>query len=65
MDNRQISLGANNHQDHYTRGVGKCVDEHVNLAEKVTEQPAVDQVVSQRLINAEYAHAEVRNGEIG
>jgi len=40
------------------------VHEHIHLAEEVTQLPAVHQVIGERLVDAEYAHAKVRHRQI-
>lgn len=61
MDDGQVTLGAHHHEDQYASRIGERVHKHVHLAEKVAQLPAVHQVVGERLVDAEYAHAEVRH----
>lgn len=37
---------------------------HVHLTEKIAQLPAVHQVVGERLVDAEYAHAEVGHRQV-
>lgn len=62
MNDGQVSFHADYHQDQYTGRVRERVDEHVNFAKEVTQQPAVHQIVRQGLVHAEYADAEIGHG---
>lgn len=64
MNDGQVTLRAHHHQDKYARRVRERVHEHVHFAEEVAQLPAVHQIVGERLVDAEYAHAEVRDRQI-
>lgn len=65
MHYREVSLRADDNENHYTRGVGERVDEHVSLAEKITQRPARHQIVRQGLVDAEYTDAEIGHCQVG
>lgn len=65
VNDGQVTFRTHHHQDKYAGRVGERVHEHVHFTEEIAKLPAVHQVVGERLVDAEYAHAEVRDRQIG
>lgn len=64
INDGQVALHAHDHEDQYAGGVGERVHVHVHFAEEIAQLPAVHQVIRERLVDAEYAHAEVGHRQI-